>query len=288
MRLFVNTDQQLLTEIAGTSQAVQLLSVPRSANVPLVLQFTNGGIVYEVDPVDITVADEAARFALTVADDEATVGKFVFQTDTGDRWKIIDEDNLDNADGYLEANLTIKWLVKELTKFDGPAMAQLTDFVKSGTGTSAQYKGFVNYITDGINTALNIDSSSTNDVEEVICMAQISWDGIDSGKTGWIRHAIRNDLTRDTDVVPAQLGVKYAKTAIVNGDDFVEVTFGVPYGSANWHFVGAPVVSNLIDATPLGIIVVGLTSRSETGFTIKLSTAVDSSGYRLEWIVALD
>lgn len=361
MRLFVNTDQQLLTEVAGTSQAVQLLSTPRSANVPLILQFTQNGQVYEPDPVDLTVADEAERFHLaegtaqtittsslsssacvisaaahgmltgdscvisgnadtapdingthviTYIDENsfsipvvttvggtggtatklvgASLGQFILQTDTLDRWKVISVADLDSVAGYLASNLTIKWLVKETLKFDGPAMAMLTDFAKSGTGSSTQYKGFVNYITTGINTALHIDSSTTNDVEQVFCMAQISWDGIDSGKTGWINHAIRNDLTRDEDVVPAQLGVKYAKTAIVNGNDFVEVTFGVPYNTANWHFVGSPVISNLIDATPLGIMVVGLTSRSGTGFTIKLSTAVDTSNYKLEWVAALD
>jgi hypothetical protein len=203
--------------------------------------------------------------------------------------KVVDLAELDNADGYeLQDPITLKWLVKELLKFDSTPLASCTDFVRIGSGENTAYLGYVNYITDSIDSALEIDSNVANDVEKLATMAQLSWDGPEQGKSNWIPHEIRNSLDRDEDVVPVGTAAQLDKTPIVDGNDFVEVEFDTPYATANWHFVGSPVISNVVDGTPLGIMVVGLTVRSTDGFTVKLSAPVDSGNYKLEWIVALD
>jgi len=360
VRLYANNDLQLLTELAGTSQAVQNVSTPRDSQVPLEIIFVSGGLAYEPDAVDVTVADEAARFRLVeiaatitsssiaassvitatghglLTGDTATIaghtgstpaingvyaitkidadtfsipiavtvggtggtatkaagsslGQFVLQVDTGDRYKVISVADLGSVAGYLIKNLSIKWLVKEEDKFDGDVLASCTVFEKIGTGTAAYYLGYVNYITAEINALLFIDPpDTTNDVVSIPTMAQLIWSGAERGKTDWVLHTIKNDLERDEDVDAVAVNGQSGKTAITNGQDYVEITFGTAYADAAWHFVGAPLISNTVDADPLIIAMGPLTERTAAGFKMTFLASTDSSNYKLEWIVTPD
>lgn len=56
--------------------------------------------------IKITVADQTARYALTVS--QVQNGDFVFQTDTGVLYEVTDQTNLGNANGYT-ALATVPW-----------------------------------------------------------------------------------------------------------------------------------------------------------------------------------
>jgi hypothetical protein len=99
---------------------------------------------------------------------------------------------------------------------------------------------------------------------------------------------IENDVIRGDEGLPTSGGSRFGKTAIPNGESVVEVEFDEPYSTANWHFVGSPVVSNTTDDPPLGIFPVSLIERSATGFKFLLSAETDSANYNLEWFISLD
>lgn len=237
-------------------------------------------------PVEVTVAGTGGT---AVKAKGAVNGQFVLQADTKVRYYVIDDTSLGIEDGYEDATMVIKWLVKQQLRFDGEVLASCSEFVKTGSGSTATYTGYVNYVTTALNTALGINPPTTSDdVEQVEAMAQISWTGKEAGKTHWVKHLIRNDLTRDEDIIPASTGAKSGKTAITSGHDYVTVVFSAAYPNASWHFVGAPYITNIVDATPVGLVIVGVTARTASGFTVRLSGATDSANYKLEWLTALD
>jgi hypothetical protein len=142
-----------------------------------------------------------------------------------------------------------------------------------------------------INTTGSQSGSHTvaaTDVESVLAMAEVSWDGGARGKTNWIAHEIRNDLYRGSDGTPVTTGGASGKTPIGNGDSSVSVTFDSPLASDEWHFVGQPYTSNLIDAGADNLLVGSVTARSASGFTVNLISSAPSGNYALEWVVEMD
>jgi hypothetical protein len=174
----------------------------------------------------------------------------------------------------------LRFTAKEDGKFDGVTAAECTSFQKFGKGDKTVFRGSLNTITTEIDDILNVDVDDTNDVEEAELMAEFSWDGYYPSKTNWVPFFVRNDIYKAGDGTPiAANGVDFSQ-AISNGADTVTVTLAL--SSANWHCLGAPLVVNTTDVSPLGIWVVGLTARTSTTATFALSAAVDSANYKLE------
>lgn len=126
-----------------------------------------------------------------------------------------------------------------------------------------------------------------DDISEAKLMAEISWTGAAPGKTSPIAHSIKNDLYKGDETTPIATSGADGKTALDSGVTYKVVTFASPLSSANWHFLGAPLVTTT-DATPPGITVVGLNARTSSGFTCYLSGAPNTANFKLEWSVRLD
>ena len=85
----------------------------------------------------------------------------------------------------------------------------------------------------------------------------------------------------------AQSGGQGGTADIVNGNNYVTVTFSPALASADWHFTRC-YVENTTDDPVLAVWPTVLTSKLTTGFTIMLNVSVDSENYDLRWAVALD
>jgi hypothetical protein len=288
MWIFANIDLQVLTEIAATTQPIQLLSTPRDSEVPVVVSFVKNGEVYDPEPYKLSVGNSSVRLALTSPDVE--LNDLVWQEDTGRRYRLIDASNIDDEDSWeVLPKLDLEWLVKKENEFDSLPAAILNDFTRSGAGANTIYTGYANYITSTINTALGINPPTvSDDVVQFDAMAQLSWSGLFRGKTNWIKHAIRNDLSRDGDPTPAYVGTQSGQATIASGVDSVEITFSPPYSSSGWHFICPPVVSNSVDSNPPGIFVIGITNKTANGFTAHLSADTPTANYSLEWVAILN
>lgn len=81
---------------------------------------------------------------------------------------------------------------------------------------------------------------------------------------------------------------KSGKTAIPDTQNYLDVTFASPFGSANWHFLGKPIVRNTVDSNPDNILCGILTARTAEGFRVQLTAAVSGSNNVLEWEATLD
>lgn len=73
-------------------------------------------------------------------------------------------------------------------------------------------------------------------------------------------------------------------TQLVNGQNYLDVTFGTARPDANWIFLELGIV-NTTDASPLNIWPGILTSKTATGFRLQLSAAPDSNNYYLHWAI---
>ena len=130
---------------------------------------------------------------------------------------------------------------------------------------------------------------TSDDAEEAVCMAELSWTGAYPSKTNWITHNIRNDLYKADEASPVTTGGYDGKSDIGSGVDFLSVTFPTPLASANWHFLGTPMITNTtLNTSALGLDVVALTARTTAGFTVYFSGQTNASTYDLEWQVRLD
>ena len=159
------------------------------------------------------------------------------------------------------------------TTFTISATVGGTVITPSSSGASVT---FVGYLT-------------SDDVEEAVCMAELSWTGAYPSKTNWITHNIRNDLYKADEASPVTTGGYDGKSDIGSGVDFLSVTFPTPLASANWHFLGTPMITNTtLGSSALGLDVVALTARTTAGFTVYFSGQTNASTYDLEWQVRLD
>jgi len=130
---------------------------------------------------------------------------------------------------------------------------------------------------------------TSDDAEEAVCMAELSWTGAYPSKTNWITHNIRNDLYKADEASPVTTGGYDGKNDIASGVEFLSVTFPTPLASANWHFLGTPMITNTtLNTAALGLDVVALTARTTTGFTVYFSGTTNAVTYKLEWQVRLD
>lgn len=311
MRLYVNLDTQRLIEGPFFNNPVSSLSVPRSASVPLWVQFVSNGAV--VDPETTTAAISSSSVAVATVITTSVAHGF----SSGDTVVIVGHagstPSLDGAHvvtvlgpasfsvpvtvtaagssgtAVRTVDLALRFTAKTAGKFDeDPSMASLSAFTKSGSGTSTIFKGACNFITTGLNTLLGINPPATGDDQvQAELMAEFSWGGTDPGKVNWIEFFVRNDLYKTGEGAPATTGGANGETAIPSGASSVSVTFASPMASAGWHFLGAPVVINTTDGAPLGIFAVTMTARSANGFTVGLSAATDSGNYKLGWVVAV-
>lgn len=187
-------------------------------------------------------------------------------------------------------DLDLRWTVKEDEKFDGDTLASILpgDFTKSGTGSSAIFLGYCNYITPELNTLLGVDGSPGNDEEQATLMAELSWQGAEPSKTNWIRHYARNDLYKEGESDPVGANGQDGRTTIASGLSEKAVVFSPALSSGNWHFLGAPSIWNTT-ADALGISFVGLSAKSASGFTAILSGETDATGtYYMDWSVRPD
>lgn len=131
--------------------------------------------------------------------------------------------------------------------------------------------------------------STSDDAEEADCMAELSWTGAYPSKTNWITHKVRNDLYKISEASPVSTGGYDGKTDIPDGAESLSVTFPTPLSSANWHFLGTPMITNTtLNTSALGLDVVALTARTDAGFTVYFSGTTNAPTYDLEWQVRLD
>ena len=141
----------------------------------------------------------------------------------------------------------------------------------------------------GSGTLTFVAYSTSDDAEEAECMAELSWTGAYPSKTNWITHKVRNDLYKISEASPVTTGGYDGKSDIGSGVDFLSVTFPTPLASANWHFLGTPMITNTtLGNSALGLDVVALTARTTAGFTVYFSGQTNASTYDLEWQVRLD
>ena len=141
----------------------------------------------------------------------------------------------------------------------------------------------------GSGTLTFVAYSTSDDAEEAECMAELSWTGAYPSKTNWITHKVRNDLYKISEASPVTTGGYDGKSDIGSGVDFLTVTFPTPLASANWHFLGTPMITNTtLGNSALGLDVVALTDRTTAGFTVYFSGQTNASTYDLEWQVRLD
>lgn len=166
---------------------------------------------------------------------------------------------------------------------DADFVALASSFVKTGTGAQAVYSFDLNLNMTEMEALFSADPATVSVVAECETLQ-----GTKRISSQTLSVTVSNDVIHGDEGVPQSAGTKRAKTAIVDESDLVEVEFDAAFPSASWHFVGAPVISNTVDATPLGIFIVGLVARTAAGFTVALSAPVDSSNYKLEWVAALD
>lgn len=180
----------------------------------------------------------------------------------------------------------LRFTAKEDGKFDGSTAAECTTFQKFGKGAKTVFKGELNTVTTEIDDILNVDVDDSNDVEEAELMAEFSWDGYYPSKTNWVPFYVRNDIYKAGDGAPiAASGVDFSQ-AISNGADTVTVALSL--ANANWHCLGAPLVVNTVDVSPLGLWVTGMTARSSSSVTFALSGPTDSANYKLEGSIRMN
>jgi len=130
---------------------------------------------------------------------------------------------------------------------------------------------------------------TSDDAEEADCMAELSWTGAYPSKTNWITHKVRNDLYKISEASPVSTGGYDGKNDIPDGAESLSVTFPTPLASANWHFLGTPMITNTtLNTSALGLDVVALTARTTAGFTVYFSGTTNAPTYDLEWQVRLD
>lgn len=186
--------------------------------------------------------------------------------------------------------LNLRWTVKTAGLFDqDPPVVSLNSFIKTGSGTSTLFTGYCNYITSALNTLLGVNPPTTSDdVEQVQLMAEVSWGGASPGKVNWVTHYVRNDLYKTGEGSPSYTGSVAGKTNIPNGTSSVTIAISPVLSTAAWHFFGSPIVSNVVDGSPLGLVVVGLTARSTSAATLQISGDVDSVNYYAEWVIVPD
>lgn len=140
----------------------------------------------------------------------------------------------------------------------------------------------------GVGTLTYIAYPTADDETQATLMAELSWTGATPSKTNWVTHYVRNDIYKGDETNPVTVNGEDGKTLLVSGENFKAVTFTTPFASANWHFLGTPMITNT-GSSPLGVDVVGLTSRLTTGFTVQFSGTLDAvASYYLEWQARLD
>jgi len=180
----------------------------------------------------------------------------------------------------------LRFTAKEDGKFDGDTVASCSTFQKFGVGEKTVFRGTLNTITTELDDILNVDVDDTNDVVEAELMAEFSWDGYYPSKTNWVPFYVRNDIYKAGDGTPiSSSGVDFSQ-AISNGADTVTVALSL--ASADWHCLGAPLVVNTVDGSPLGLWVTGMTARSSSSVTFALSAATDSGNYKLEGSIRMN
>lgn len=129
---------------------------------------------------------------------------------------------------------------------------------------------------------------TVDDVTQATLMAELRWTGATPSKTNWVTHYVRNDLYKTDDPDPITANGSAGRVTIASGLSEKSVVFSPALSSANWHFLGAPVIFNTT-ASALGISFMGLTAKSASGFTAILSGATDATGtYQMEYSVRPD
>jgi len=142
--------------------------------------------------------------------------------------------------------------------------------------------------TTGTGALTYVAYLTADDATRATLMAELSWTGAKPSKTNWIQHYLRNDLYKAGDTTPVSANGQTGRTTIGSGVSEKAVVFSPALYTSAWHFVGAPTIWNTT-ASALGISFMGLTAKSDTGFTAILSGTTNATGtYYLDWTVEPD
>lgn len=115
------------------------------------------------EDIRVVVADEAARFALTI--EQAQNGDFVFQTDTGILYQVTDQTQLDSAAGYT-ALATVAWNAitgKPATLFPAYDLGTTGEDI-----TPDLANGFRQYCVLNTDTILHAPTGSASPLDEFV------------------------------------------------------------------------------------------------------------------------
>ena len=99
---------------------------------------------------------------------------------------------------------------------------------------------------------------------------------------------ITDDLVAKISIARPKAYYSRAATKLLAPDErSVVVTFTTPLADTSWIF-GAMTVWNVADAAVdvVNITAVGISNKSQSGFTVLLSSAPPNGNYRLDWSIA--